>query len=333
MAFLPPGVQSGTLAAFPQIAYDSTAVREWQASTPFLEEACDFRPLPRRSGRTLQFYGQKPYAAATSPVSEGTPPNSLALSQVFSDAFADEYGDWIGISNVAQSMFVSDIAIDATRNLGYRGALTANFIASTAFDTAATADATTRIDLGDNEFLLSATMRKGEAQLGGNNVPPRTSGMYTALMHNFMVYDFVSDNTAGGFTDVAKRTESGASMLMSGDNKKDYQVIEWAGFRIIKTTTVSTFANYPSTGKTGFGAYLVGREAILASNLMGVSVPTNPQFKVNVKYFGDNDIDLSNPMLQTRCIVSYDWFLGVVARPNTNGTGGFRRIRAEVSAV
>ena len=54
---------------------------------------------------------------------------------------------------------------------------------------------------------------------------------------------------------------------------------------------------------------------------------------MNVKTFGDNDIDLSNPMLQTRAIVSYDWFLGVVARPNTNGTPGFRRVRSEVSAV
>jgi len=72
---------------------------------------------------------------------------------------------------------------------------------------------------------------------------------------------------------------------------------------------------------------------MMASELLGNKVPRNPSFKVNVKTFGDNDIDLSNPMLQTRAIVSYDWFLGVVAHPNTNNTPGFRRVRGEVSAV
>jgi hypothetical protein len=37
--------------------------------------------------------------------------------------------------------------------------------------------------------------------------------------------------------------------------------------------------------------------------------------------------------MQTKALVSYDWFLGVVTRPNTNNTMGFRRIRGEVSAV
>lgn len=332
MSFLPPGVQSGTLAAFPQIAYDRTAIQEWQFNTPALEELCDFRPLPRRSGRTIQFYGQQPYVAATSTLSEGIPGPSLALNQVFSDAFADEYGDWIGISNVAQNMFLADISLDAARNLSYRGALTANLVTFNAFEGAATATASSRVDLQDNEFLISNTIRKVEAQLVGNAVPVRDGGMYTMVMHGFMSYDMFSDNSAGSAVDTLKRSTEGASVLKGGISR-GYQILEWAGHRIIRTSTVPTYANYPSAGKTGYACYGVGREAMLASELMGQKAPRNPSFRVNVKTFGDNDIDLSNPMLQTRAIVSYDWFLGVVARPNTNGSSGFRRIRGEVSAV
>jgi len=50
-------------------------------------------------------------------------------SAPLSAVFADEFGDWIGISNVVDAMFVNDMAIDASRNLGYRGALTSNFVA------------------------------------------------------------------------------------------------------------------------------------------------------------------------------------------------------------
>lgn len=332
MPTLAPGVQSNTLAAFPQIAYDRTAIMEWQYNTPALEELCDFRPLPRRSGRTIQFYGQQPFSAASGPVSEAVPPPSLSLSQVFSDAYADEYADWIGIDNVAQTMFLADVTLDASRNLSYRGALTANQVAFNAFESASAAQSAARIDLSDNQFLLSNTIRKGEAQLRGNAVPGRDGGVYSTVMHPYMSYDFLSDNSAGSAADTLKRSEAGATTLKSGLSR-GYQVMEWAGCRIITTPTVPTYANYPSNGKTGYACYTVGREAMLSSELMGQKVPRNPSFKVNVKYFGDNDIDLSNPTLQTRAIVSYDWFLGVVARPNTNGTPGFRRVRAEVSAV
>lgn len=330
MPSLTPGVTSGSLAGFPQIAYAKQAILEFQANTPALMELTDSKPMPRRAGRTQQFYGQNPFVANTSPVSEGTPPPSLSLSQVVSQVYCDEYADWIGITNVATDMFISDITLDAQRNLAYRGALTANQVVFNAFESASAAQATARIDLADNQFVLSNTIKKAEAQLMGNNVPGRDGGMYSAVMHPYMCYDFTSDNSAGGWSDVAKRNDPSS---LTRDMGKGYVVYEWANCRIIRTSTVPTYANYPSSGKTGYGCYIVGREAMLASELVGKTVPKDPAFKTNVKVFSDSDADLSNPTLQTKAIVSYDWFLGVAARPNTNGTPAFRRIRAEVSAV
>lgn len=331
MAFLPPGVTTATLAAMPQIAYYNTAIQEWQANTPFLEQGCDFKPMAQRAGRALQFWGQKPYLAGTSTATEGVPPNSLSLSQVTSDVFADQFVDWIGISDVASTFFITNSRIEASRNLSYRGALTANLVAVNAFDAAATADATARIDLGDNEFMLSSTVRKAESQLVGNSVPARDGGMYTCFMSAFMSYDLISDNVAGGAVDTMKRMPAGQSILEAG-LVRGYQVMEWSGFRIVRTPTVSTFANYPSTGKTGYGAYFIGKEAMLASNVVGIDVPKSPT-SFNVMVTPLTTPDLSNPALQTNCLVSYNWYLGVVGRPNTNGTSGFRRVRGEVSAV
>lgn len=331
MSFLPPGVTTASLAAMPQIAYYNTAIMEWQANTPFLEQATDFKPMAQRQGRTLQFWGQKPYLAGTSTASEGIPPNSLSLSQVTADVFADQFVDWLGISDVASTFFITNSRIEATRNLSYRGALTANLVAVNAFDAAATADSTARVDLGDNEFLLSSTLRKCESQLVGNSVPARDGGMYTGIMSAFMTYDLFSDNVAGGAVDTMKRSDQGRTIL-EGGLVRGYQVIEWSGIRVIRTPTVTTFANYPSTGKTGYGAYFVGKEAMLASNVVGIDVPKSPT-SFNVMVTPLTTPDLSNPALQTNCLVSYNWYLGVVARPNTNGASGFRRVRGEVSAV
>jgi hypothetical protein len=330
MSQIPPSVQSGGLKGFPQIAYDRTAVLEWQANTPGVEMLCDFKPMARRSGRTNQLYGQQPFGGATSGVSEGVPPSGLPISQVTASVFADEFGDWIGISNVVDAMFISDMAIDASRNLGYRGALTSNFIAFNGFDTIANADTTAQINLGDNEFFQSSTVRRGEAQLVANNVPPREGGLYTLCANPFQTYDIISDNTAGGVTDTLKRSESGQKQLESGQ-VASYQVLEWSGNRIIRTSTVPTYSNYPSSGKTGYGAFSVGREAVFASEIMGFKVPRNPKFQVMVTPLTTPDV--ANPLLQIRTLVSYDFFFGVTGRPNTNSTQGFRRFKSEVSGV
>jgi N4-gp56 family major capsid protein len=330
MSMLPPSVQSGGLAGFPQIAYDTTAVLEWQANTPFIEMLCNFKPMARRSGRTNQFYGQKPLGGASSGVSEGIPPSGLSQNQVTAAVYADEFGGWMGISNVVNAMFVNDGVTDASRNLGNSAALTANFVASSAFDAIANGDTTAQINLGDNEFMQSSTYRKAEAQLVSNNVPPRSGGTYTTVCSAFQSYDLISDNTAGGVTDVLKRSESGQKTLQYGQVAK-FQVLEWSGQQIVRTSTVPTYANYPSSGKTGYGSFVVGDEAVFASEIMGFKVPRNPKFPVMVTPLEKPTLD--NPLLQTRTIVSHDWFLGVVGRPNTNSTQGFRRIKSEVSGV
>jgi N4-gp56 family major capsid protein len=330
MPSLTPGVTSGSLAAFPQIVYNKQAIIEWQANTPALVELTDSKPMPRKSGRTQQFYGQTPFAAASSPISEAVPPPSLSLSQVLAQSYCDQYGDWIGIDDVSTDMFLADLTVDAQRNLAYRGALTANQVVFNAFESASSAQASARIDLADNQFVLSNTVRKAEAQLMGNNVPGRNGGMYSCVMHPYMAYDFVSDNSQGGWTDVAKRNDPSS---ITKDMGKGYVVYEWANCRIIRTSTVPTYANYPSSGKTGYASYIVGREAMLASELIGNNAPRDPAYKTSVTVFSEKDASLADPLVQTRAIVSYSWYLGVCARPNTNGTPGFRRIRAEVSAV
>jgi hypothetical protein len=326
---IPPSVQSGTQAGFPQVAYDRQPVLEWQANVPFVEELCDFRAMPRRSGRTNQFYGQVPMGAQGK-VSEGVAPNALPLPEVTSSVFADEFGGWIGISNVVDAMHVSDKVLDGSRNLGYSAALTANFVASSQFDAIANTDTTAQVNLGDNEFVQSSTVRRVEAAMVANNVPPRDGGLYKLVCSAFQSYDIISDNTAGGVTDTLKRSEGGRRQLESGQ-VATYTVLEWSGFSIVRTSTVPTYANYPSSGKTGYGAFGVGREAVLASEVMGFKVPRNPKFPVMVTPLKEPDV--ANPMLQIRTIISHSWFFGVTGRPNTNSTQGFRRIKSEVSGV
>ena len=51
-----------------------------------------------------------------------------------------------------------------------------------------------------------------------------------------MFYDLMQDNAAGSVVDVIKRHDAGISALQTGS--KSYNVVDWAGVRCVRTTTV-----------------------------------------------------------------------------------------------
>jgi hypothetical protein len=154
--------------------------------------------------------------------------------------------------------------------------------------------------------------------------------MYTTVVSSLQAHDLFSDNSAGSPVDVIKRSEAGIKALQAGI-VRGYSVLEWAGQRIVRSSTVPTYANYPSNGKTGYGAFVVGREAMFASELAGKKVARDPNYKVNVSY--QTEAMPGNETQQIACIINYNFFLGVAPRPQTNPDRGFRRIRCEVSVV
>ena len=328
MPFIPSSVNTGNLKAYPQIAYDKLVVENWKANTPALD-LCDLRSMPKRAGRTNQYFGYIPFGPSTTKAAEGQTGAGLPLNQVTAQTYLDQYVDYISYSDVAESTFISPIVAEGAKELAYRGALTVNTICTTAFDAATTQDSKTIIDLADNEFLASAIVRRCEFSLEALNVPRRADGMYGCMLSPLMAFDLMQDSTAGGITDTLKRFPQGADMLQSGS--KSYNVVDWAGIRLVRTTTVPTYANFPSSGKTGYAMYVVGKEAFIASSLYNEKLPRDKNFQVLVSYFQTATPD--NPALQVSAAVAFNFLFGVAARPNTNSAMGFRRVRGEVSIV
>jgi hypothetical protein len=176
-------------------------------------------------------------------------------------------------------------------------------------------------------------IRRAEFSLDGINANRRAGGMFTGVGSPLAFYDLFQDNTAGSVVDVIKRGDAGVELLQTA-SKGGYTVVDWAGIRLIRSTTAPTYANFPSAGKTGFGLHIFGDEAFFASTLANGKLgqlPKDKNFTVTTNYFTDATPD--NPALQIAAAVAYNFLFGVAARPNTNGFLPFRRIRAEVSII
>jgi hypothetical protein len=89
-----------------------------------------------------------------------------------------------------------------------------------------------------------------------------------------------NDNTAGGVIDVMKYHKEGSEELQRG--VQGYRVIDISGIRFIETTTTSTFSNFPSSGKTGYGTYVIGQDAVFSISLGATEIPEQRNSKLRV---------------------------------------------------
>src|SRR5947209_11521378 len=277
MAYSPASVTTSTsgLNHLASIYYDRLAVDNFKANLPYYE-ACDKRTLPMRSGKTIQLFGYNLLAANTTPGTEGTVGAGINPTTSIQSTTVQQYFDFMSFSDLLEETAIDPIIENASVEMGYRAALTVNSLVSAGFDVAVAADASAAIDLGDNEFFNAAVARQMVMSLRGKNVRPKADCYFYGLIHPFAAYDLINDNTAGGVIDMVKYTE--AEQLQRGI--QGYRVIDVLGCKFMETTTVPTSSNFPSSGKTGYSTYVVGKDAVFAVNLGKTQIPGEKNFNL-----------------------------------------------------
>lgn len=321
--YSPASVQTTTssLGHLANIWYDKVAVENLKANLPFLA-ATERRQLPDRSGKTIQIFGYQTLGANTNPGSEGTVGTGIAPTTLTNQTTVNQYFDYMSFSDMLVMTAIDPIVENSAAEMGYRAALTVNSLTSSAFEAAVAGSVA--IDLSDNEFFTAAIARQTVMSLRGVNARPKADGLFYGIIHPFVAFDLLNDNTAGGVIDILKHVESGVAELKSG--VQGYRVIELSGVRYIETTTVPTYANFPSSGKTGYATYIVGKDAIFTVSLGATQIPDQNNFNLITRNW---EPDKSDPAGVVGASVAYNFKFAALARPNSVPT--YRRVRSEAS--
>jgi len=119
----------------------------------------------------------------------------------------------MSFSDILIETAIDPIVENAAKEMGYRAAITVNSLTSSAFEAATTT--ATNIDLGDNEFFSAATARQAVMSLRGVNAKPKNDGMFYGIMHPFVGFDLLNDNTSGGVIDILKHVQTGVDELVA----------------------------------------------------------------------------------------------------------------------
>lgn len=316
-------VVSSGLGAYPTVYYDRVALDTLRNNLYFYP-ACDLKQMPNKSGVAMQVFGYTAFAANTTAGTEGTPGSGQALTQVKGTLSLSQYVDYISFSDKVVLTGISDTVAEGASELAYRGALSVDTVIQTAVDTAAAADAASKIELADTKLMTAEISRKAAMGLRAVNVKPKDNGLYFGIIPAVMAFDLINDAATGGYLDLMKHTESNAVKLQEG--VKANRIGNIGGVEWFESNNVTTEADYKAVGETGYHAYVFGKNAFIAASLGKTSLG-DKNFAVKVSKF-DQPMAL-DPANVIAAAASYNFFFGVVKRPGT--TSGFRRIAAQSS--
>lgn len=281
--------------------------------------------IPMKSGKTMQFYENNIFGQNIVPVSEGTIPAPLSNGSTKGTVSLVQYADWMSFSDFLVETANTDVVREHAGELGFRAALSTDKMNYAAFDAAVTAMAAAAIDLGDNEYLTRLIGSRAVTSLLTAKVRPRSGGNFDGIMHTLQAYDYLNDNTAGGVMDILKRNDYGKIKAGMGSG---YTVLTLDGIRWVCTTEVPTSTNFPSSGKTGYSAYVAGKDWIFATSLGGTKVPSERNFTAGIDKQGR---DTGNPTGQISHTAYYNFKYATYTPPDA--IPRFRRIRSETSVT
>ena len=273
MAYTPASntTGTGTLRHLATVYYKKQALDQLMKKFYFMS-AGEPDIIPLRSGKTVQYYRYTLFSANTSAASEGVVGTGLQLDTNTISATVTEYSDFLTGSSLLDDTAIDPIAENSAKQLGYRAGLSTDTVCRIELDSASSS--TNMSTAGPNG--TSSDLRRAKALLNGVDVLPMQGEDFMGIIHPYVLFDILSDNTAGGFIDVMRYSQPGVAMTG--------EVGKVEGVRLVKSTNVATSGTAPNVLYT---TYVVGQGAMGVVSLAGrgpskVTDPRKQSFSVNV---------------------------------------------------
>jgi N4-gp56 family major capsid protein len=191
---------------------------------------------------TLTFVSSPDIALNTTPLTEGTRPDSKALTIATVSFSTDQYGDLVSITDVAKIKSPVELVAIGIERLARQSRETLDQIArdviaagGTPFYSTVSAN-TVRTDLATADIATSNGLKKLAVAMKKAKVPRFADGFYRLMVHPDVSFDIQAETTApGGWMDTYKYSDN--TPLIRGE------IGRFAGFRIQEVVNAPTFVS------------------------------------------------------------------------------------------
>lgn len=229
-------------------------------------------PIPKGSGKTVQFRRYKPFPKATTPLQEGVTPSGRSLDVVPLESTVAQYGDYVQLSDMLLLTAVDNNLVEAVTLLGNQSGLTLDTITREVLvggtHVIYAGGVTSRSAIGTDMKLTSTLVKMAARELKRMNAP-KINGCYVAIIHPDVTYDLTSDEEW-----IEANKYAGSTNIFEGEIGKIH------GVRFVETTEAKIF---DKAGASGIGVY---GTLFLGANAYGVTEIEGGGLKTIIKQLG-----------------------------------------------
>lgn len=258
--------------------------------------------IARGQGTTIQWRYLAPFARATTPLTEGSPPSETAMVWAKVEATTAQYGAWTKISDLSMTQAIDPQVAAATAAFGENAGQTLHTVLINILAAGTNiryADGVAgRSSVATSNVLDAAEIRRARRILTGANAKSYTDG-YHALVHPYSMENMNADTT---IEKVAQYGSGGVSKQGGVDLLKGV-VMSYGGFQFMESTDAPVFAGAGSGAVDVYGALFFGPdwfgEADLAASPIGATnAETNRVGGISPIVIPANSDDKSDPLNQ-----------------------------------
>ena len=229
-------------------------------------------PIPKDSGKTIEFRKYSPLPKLTEPITEGVTPDGQSLTMSTVEATVAQYGGYITLSDVLLLTAIDNNLVQATKLLGAQAGSTLDTITREVLNGGTNViyagGKNARTALDETALLTVDDIKKAVRLLKNQNAEP-IDGSWVGIIHPDIAYDLTNDPA---WKDV--KTYSDPDDWYEGEIGKIF------GVRFVETTEAKIWA------KAGSGSRAVYSTLILGDNAYGVTEISGGGLQHIVKQLG-----------------------------------------------
>lgn len=161
------------------------------------------RPIPKNSGKTIEFRRFSPLPKSLKPLEEGVTPKGNALHVSTVTSTVEQYGDYITTTDLFNLTAVDNILAETQVVLGDQAGRTLDTVIREKINAGTNVQygdgtKTARSDLvggaaSGNDYLSVAAIKRAAATLKRNNATPFADGSFVAIIHPDVANDLSND--------------------------------------------------------------------------------------------------------------------------------------------
>lgn len=278
--------------------------------------------LPRKSGRTIQFFRTRDGSANTTATVEGSPGGSgVNLAANVLPVTLTQYSGFGTISDVLEATSFYDMMNELVDHLSYIAALSVDSIARAIFDNSAASASLT----AGGTYLRAPDLDAARVTLQNLEVEPYSNGFFKVYMSPMITYDIKNDPAAAGYLDRYKYTMPEDQGLLKAEDRGIFGRIN--NCEIIELNRV-----YTAGSPTQYRTYVFGKGCGASVDLEGMApsdvVDANVQtFKVNTVKAPASGISLYDLEGLVAGGASYKFMWAAALTSGPTGIGGAYRWR------